>query len=85
MGQSSAARTERSLTPAVDLVGHAAAWDLYFLAMSYERLGKPSEARDCYQKALHIQKTASLTSDEAAELEQFRAEADIVLGPGQIH
>jgi tetratricopeptide (TPR) repeat protein len=65
--------------------GQAAAWDLYFLAMSYQRLGKPSEASACYQKALHIQGTASLTSDAAAELEQFRAEAEFVLGSGPIH
>jgi len=67
--------------------GSAAAWDLYFLAMSYQRLGESSMARTCYEKASAIEKRDQdkLRAEERIELKEIRTEADVVLAlPEQI-
>jgi WD40 repeat protein/Tfp pilus assembly protein PilF len=55
--------------------------DLYFLAMCYHWLGDPDRARDSWQRAQasHDAKSAHLSSQESAELESFRAEAEKTL------
>jgi tetratricopeptide (TPR) repeat protein len=60
----------------------ANAFDLYFLAMSYQQLGQPTQARECYQQAnawcqAH---SGSLGAGSATELAAFRAEVATVLG-----
>jgi tetratricopeptide (TPR) repeat protein len=59
-----------------------AAWDLYFLAMCYQRLGDATQAKDRFDRALrlHAEKLPpSLTDGERAELKAIRAEAEAVL------
>ena len=55
-----------------------AAHDLFFLAMSYQRLGDAAKARDCYDQAVHWCETHREGFDHALreELKGFRAEAD---------
>jgi tetratricopeptide (TPR) repeat protein len=55
-----------------------AAHDLFFLAMSYQRLGDTAKARDCYDQAVYWCETHREGFDNAMreELEGFRAEAD---------
>jgi tetratricopeptide (TPR) repeat protein len=58
-----------------------AAHDLYFLAMSYERLSRSEKARDCFHRANSWwQARPNLSSEHAAELAAFRAEAAALLG-----
>jgi hypothetical protein len=57
------------------------AHDLFFLAMSYQQLGKPAKARQYYDRAMrwwHSQGTLT-PSDEVEELNAFRAEAAALL------
>jgi serine/threonine protein kinase/WD40 repeat protein len=57
------------------------AFDLYFLAMSYQRLGQVVKAKECYEKAnAWWQARPNLDSGHAASLAAFRAEAAAVLG-----
>jgi tetratricopeptide (TPR) repeat protein len=54
----------------------ALAFDLYFLAMSYHKLGETARARDCYDWAVRWSRTQQgLTADQREELTEFRAEA----------
>jgi tetratricopeptide (TPR) repeat protein len=53
------------------------AWDLFFLAMSYKRLGNIAEAHKCYEQAVAAMKNAK--PEEMEELNAFRTEASIVL------
>jgi serine/threonine protein kinase/WD40 repeat protein len=58
-----------------------AAFDLYVLAMVYQRLGQPGKARDAFARAVnwHEQNQARLTEAQPAELSAFRAEAEALL------
>ncbi len=57
------------------------AFDFFFLAMSYHRLGERAKAEDYYAKALKWwEEQTRLSSQLTAELKAFRAEADEVLG-----
>lgn len=57
------------------------AYELYFLAMSHHRLGETGRAKDYFAWANRWERTQSgLTPDEVAELNEFRAEAAVVLG-----
>jgi serine/threonine protein kinase/WD40 repeat protein/Tfp pilus assembly protein PilF len=61
--------------------GEATADDLFFLAMAHHHLGDAAKARDYYHQALrwwHSQK--ELTPFRVAELTNFRAEANTLLG-----
>jgi WD40 repeat protein len=53
-----------------------AAFDLYFLAMSYHQLGDPAKARDRYDRAVQWQRQAQLPQHYLEELNAFRAEAE---------
>jgi serine/threonine protein kinase/WD40 repeat protein len=60
--------------------------DLYFLAMSYHRLGEPARARDFYDWAVRwTQLPRDLSPGDLAELAGFRAEAEGVLGIDRTH
>ncbi len=54
------------------------AWDLYFLAMSHHRLGDTNQAKECFQRAGVLHKQTQ-RAEESAELDAFRAEAEIIL------
>jgi tetratricopeptide (TPR) repeat protein len=55
--------------------------DLYFLAMSYQRLGEDARARECYDRANARRDAHKAPSPaQTAELTAFRAEAAAVLG-----
>jgi eukaryotic-like serine/threonine-protein kinase len=57
------------------------AFDLYFLAMTYHKLGDTGRARDYYEWAVRWPRIdARLTSDQIEELEEFRADASALLG-----
>jgi hypothetical protein len=57
------------------------AFNYYFLAMSYARLGRPAQARNAYAQALRwVRKQPVLSETWRIELEQFRKEAAAVLG-----
>src|SRR5262249_52874967 len=62
-----------------------AAFDLYFLAMSYHKLGEPARARDCFERAArwHDEKAAGLPRNHCTELAAFRAEAETLLKAGR--
>jgi len=56
------------------------AFDLYFLAMSYQRLGEPERAKDYYDWAVRWTGTQSnLSAAHLEELRLFRAEAERVM------
>jgi eukaryotic-like serine/threonine-protein kinase len=58
-----------------------AAFDLYFLAMSYQRLGQQAKAKDCFDRAnAWRQSQPNLSPAHTAELATFRAEAAKLLG-----
>ncbi|MBI3409190.1 MAG: protein kinase [Planctomycetes bacterium] len=58
-----------------------AAFDLYFLAMSYHHLGESANALDCFERANASVKAATiLDARERQELTNFRAEAEKALG-----
>jgi tetratricopeptide (TPR) repeat protein len=60
------------------------AFDLYFLAMSYHRLGEPARARDYYDWAVRwVPMQRDLLSGHVQELASFRAEAEELLGIGR--
>jgi WD40 repeat protein/Tfp pilus assembly protein PilF len=57
-----------------------AAFDLFFLAMSYHRLNELAKAKDCYERARQWWQTQSdLPVDQREELKSFQAEAEAVL------
>jgi len=57
-----------------------AAWDLFFLAMSYHGLKEASRARDCYDRAIQWWQTqTNLTPAQVAELKSFQAEGRALL------
>jgi serine/threonine protein kinase/WD40 repeat protein/Flp pilus assembly protein TadD len=63
-----------------DNQGDAIADDLFFLAMSYHRLGDAAKARDNYDQALRWWRSQKeLTPFRVTELTNFRAEADALL------
>jgi serine/threonine protein kinase/WD40 repeat protein len=70
------------LRPNLRVQGDAGlAHDLYFLAMSYQRLGEPERARDYLAWAVRwSQAQKGLTPGQQEELSAFRAEAEAVLG-----
>jgi hypothetical protein len=57
------------------------AFDLFFLAMSYQRLGDATKAGDYYKRAMLWWQAhdKEITREAAEELEAFRAEADVLL------
>jgi serine/threonine protein kinase/WD40 repeat protein len=68
---------ERSLVAGY---GSLAAFDLFFLAMAYERLGNSPRARDRFDRAVKWWKAQKeLHVRHAAELKEIRAEAEEVL------
>jgi hypothetical protein len=57
------------------------AFDLYFLATSYHKLGETARARDFYDWAVRWQRNDKrLTPEQIEELDMFRAEASKLLG-----
>jgi serine/threonine protein kinase/WD40 repeat protein len=59
----------------------ALAYDLYFLAMSYHRLGEPARGRDYYDWAVRwVATQRDLKADVLEELNAFRVEAEELLG-----
>jgi serine/threonine protein kinase/WD40 repeat protein len=61
--------------------GKYLALDLYFLAMSHQRLGEAVIAKDFFAWATRWERTpVGLTADQIEELKEFRAEAAEVLG-----
>jgi WD40 repeat protein len=57
------------------------AYDLYFLAMSYHRLGRLARARDYYDWAVRwVAMQRDIESEQQEELAAFRAEADELFG-----
>jgi serine/threonine protein kinase/WD40 repeat protein len=57
------------------------AYDLYFLAMSHQRLGETARARDYYDWAARWTRAQQrLSGDHNEELKMFRAEAEELLG-----
>jgi tetratricopeptide (TPR) repeat protein len=68
------------LEPNVKSSGQHAAFDLYFLAMSYHRLGQPAAARRCFNRAnATAQAATDLSAGQRQELADFRAEAEALL------
>jgi len=60
--------------------GQFDAFDLFFLAMAHQRLGRRPEARACYDRAMRwLREQRGLTEQHAKELTAFRAEAEAVL------
>jgi hypothetical protein len=58
-----------------------ASWDLYFLAMSYQRLEQPERARQCFHEAgAYSQGHTNSTIEQTRELADLRSEATAVLG-----
>jgi tetratricopeptide (TPR) repeat protein len=60
---------------------HLAAFDLYFLALCHHRLGVQGKAKEEYERAVQAQEqnTQALSSDNRAELQTFRREAEALL------
>ena len=57
------------------------AYDLFFLAMTYQQTSQPEKAKDCYDLAARGRGAQSkLASHEAAELLAICAEAEVLLG-----
>jgi tetratricopeptide (TPR) repeat protein len=59
--------------------GGDAAYDLFFLAIDYHRLGDPVRAKACYDRAVRHEVESRLPSKQAEELRAFHAEAEAVL------
>ena len=59
--------------------GGEAAYDLFFLAIDYHRLGDPVRAKACYDRAVRHEVESRLPSKQVEELRAFHAEAEAVL------
>ena len=59
--------------------GGEAAYDLFFLAIDYHRLGDPVRAKACYDRAVRHEVESRLPSKQIEELRAFHAEAEAVL------
>ncbi len=59
--------------------GGEAAYDLFFLAIDYHRLGDPARAKACYDRAVRHEVESRLPSKQVEELRAFHAEAEAVL------
>jgi serine/threonine protein kinase/WD40 repeat protein/tetratricopeptide (TPR) repeat protein len=60
--------------------GQSEAYDLFFLAMCHQKLGQPTRARDCYDRALRWWRAQkNLPARDSAELKAFQAEAQACL------
>jgi serine/threonine protein kinase/WD40 repeat protein len=70
------------LRPSLDREGDAdMAFALYFLAMSYHRVGETARARDYYDWAVRWSRTQrGRSADDTGALLEFRAEAEELLG-----
>ncbi|HZT42786.1 MAG TPA: AAA-like domain-containing protein [Chthonomonadaceae bacterium] len=56
------------------------AYNLFFLAMSYAKLGDPAKARDCYDQAVRwVDAHPKISSTWKTELQSFQAEAQALL------
>ena len=70
-----------TLTLSLNLPGERSdAFDLFFLAMAYQRLGQVDCARKCYEQANQWQAQAHLSPENAYQLNSFRSEAASRLG-----
>jgi hypothetical protein len=70
-----------TLTVSLNLPGERSdAFDLFFLAMAYQRLGQVDCARKCYEQANQWQAQAHLSPENAYQLNSLRSEAASQLG-----
>jgi tetratricopeptide (TPR) repeat protein len=61
--------------------GHSDAFNLYFIAMAFHRMGQSAKASECYSRAVAWhQAQKDLEPTQAQELKAFRAEAAGLLG-----
>ena len=61
--------------------GHSDAFNLYFMAMAFHRLGQSAKANECYSQAVKWHDAQKdLQPPEARELNVFRTEAVTLLG-----
>jgi tetratricopeptide (TPR) repeat protein len=72
----SAAELEKSLAATTRGL---AAYDLFFLAIDYYRLGDPARAKACYDRAVCLEVKSHLSPGELRELRGFRVEAEALL------
>jgi serine/threonine protein kinase/WD40 repeat protein/tetratricopeptide (TPR) repeat protein len=69
----------RCLEKNVDRSGRHVPFDLYFLAMCHQHLGRPGPARECFDRAVAAAGGTGFTLAERVELAAFRVEAEEVL------
>jgi WD40 repeat protein/cytochrome c-type biogenesis protein CcmH/NrfG len=61
------------------------ATNLLFLAMSYQKLNRPEEAKKAYARALELRGRLKLTPQQVPVWDEYKGEADRVLGLGVKH
>jgi tetratricopeptide (TPR) repeat protein len=73
---------EKSVEASTRTAGSGTAWDWYFLAMSYHRLGQPAKAKKCYEQASNWGQAQrqTLSPFDVWQLDFFHAEAQTLLG-----